>query len=82
MYPRGNTLLALRDIKAGEELTYDYALMESSPEYRIRCLCGSKECRGFLTGNDWRIPALQKKYKGFFEPYLQKKIDALKKVKK
>jgi uncharacterized protein len=37
---------ALRDIAAGEELTYDYCLYDSDdPE---PCSCGSKNCRGTM----------------------------------
>ncbi|MHB1262226.1 MAG: SET domain-containing protein [Thermoplasmatota archaeon] len=41
---------ALRDIKAGEEITYDYnfPLVEPPPV----CLCGAKTCRGYIVGSD------------------------------
>jgi histone-lysine N-methyltransferase SUV39H len=52
-------LFAARDVEAGEELTFDYVdgeetdLIEDSRDKRKRadmtkCLCGSKECRGYL----------------------------------
>ena len=44
--------------------------------YRLKCLCGSKQCRGCVTDEDWKIPALQRKYKGYFQYYIQKKIDS------
>ena len=34
-----------RDIKEGEELTFDY---EYIVEKRVKCLCGSKNCKGWL----------------------------------
>jgi SET domain-containing protein len=37
---------ALRDIRAGEELTVDYG--ESHHEGRLRCRCGSPCCRGWI----------------------------------
>lgn len=46
--------VALRDIEQGEELTYDYALAESNPDFRMECTCGSRKCRGIVTGNDWK----------------------------
>jgi len=67
-------LVAMRDIKKGEQITFDYAMVLSVESYDIECLCGSKNCRGRITGNDWKIPGLQKKYKGYFQPYLEKKI--------
>lgn len=66
-------IIAIRDIEPGEEITFDYAMCESS-EYEIKCNCGSSNCRKVITGNDWKIKELQKKYKGFFSDYLQKKI--------
>jgi len=69
------TFIALRGIKAGEELTYDWAMEENSPT-RVRCGCRARRCRTILTGSDWRIPRLQRKYRGFFSAYLQAKIDS------
>lgn len=40
---------AKRDIRAGEELCYDYKFdLEYDPAKRIPCICGAPECRGFL----------------------------------
>ena len=39
-------IIALRDIGAGEELTYDYNLYDGEDD--APCLCGSKKCRGSL----------------------------------
>ena len=67
-------IVAMRDIEPGKEITIDYAMSESS-EYEMKCNCGSSDCRKVITGNDWRIKKLQKKYKGFFSDYLKKKIE-------
>jgi SET domain-containing protein len=37
---------ALRDIRAGEELTVDYE--DSHHEGRLRCRCGAARCRGWI----------------------------------
>lgn len=66
-------LVAIRDIAPEEEITFDYAMSESS-EFRMKCACGSTDCRGEITGNDWKLPDLQKRYNGFFSDYLQEKI--------
>jgi len=39
-------IYALRNIKAGEELTYDYNLFDGDEE--APCSCGAKRCRGSL----------------------------------
>lgn len=46
--------VAIKKIKAGEELSYDYGLVESNPKFRMSCTCGSSRCREFITGNDWK----------------------------
>lgn len=46
---RGRVLIrALRDIAAGEELTYDYNLYDGAPDDEAHCRCGSKRCRGSM----------------------------------
>jgi hypothetical protein len=69
------TLVALRDIQAGEEICFDYATSDGSPYDEFDCACGAENCRGRVSGDDWRDPALQKKYAGYFSPYLQRRID-------
>ena len=74
----GATLLvAMRDIAAGEEFTFDYATCDSSDYDEFECLCGEPMCRGVVTGLDWTKPELQAKYTGWFSPYLQRRIAAL-----
>ena len=75
-------MVAIRDIMKGEEICIDYAMTlhhskHASP-YNMECLCGSKSCRGVVTDNDWTIPALQRRYDGHFQYYLQQKINRLK----
>jgi len=50
---RGRVFIrALRDIAAGEELTYDYNLYDGSPDDEARCRCGSQHCRGSMYSHD------------------------------
>jgi len=71
------TLVALRNIKPGEEISFDYSTADSTPYDEFDCKCGARTCRGHVTGNDWRRPELWRRYKGHFMPYLQRKIDRL-----
>jgi hypothetical protein len=41
---------ALRDIKAGEEITYDYDMMNYVVDNFPHCLCKSAGCRGEIKG--------------------------------
>lgn len=71
------TFVALRNIKAGEELCYDYA-MTTAHYYKLKCNCKSKNCRGIVTGNDWKSKELQKKYGNHFVWFILKKIKSVK----
>jgi uncharacterized protein len=65
--------VALRAIRAGEELTHDWATTDDD-DYAMDCRCGAASCRGTITGKDWRRPDLQAKYRGKFSWYLGRKI--------
>jgi SET domain-containing protein len=70
-------MVAMRNIKKGEEITYDYAMTDAGSFSSFRCKCGAKNCRKIITSCDWKNPLLQKKYKGYFSWYVQDKIDKL-----
>jgi SET domain-containing protein len=67
------TFVAMRDIRAGEELTHDWATTDDD-NYTLKCNCGAKNCRGTLTGKDWQRPELKERYAGYFSAYLAEKI--------
>ena len=75
-------LVAMRDIKVGEEVCFDYAMCDTMPYDEFNCGCGSKNCRGQVGGDDWKKPVLQKRYAGFFSPHVQRRIDAQRKEKR
>ena len=67
--------VALRDIAAGEELTHDWATTDDDT-YELECTSGARNCRGIVTGQDWRRRDLQEKYAGYMSWYLTQKIKA------
>jgi len=73
------TLVARRDIAAGEELTVDYALFSAQPDWvmDLLCHCGSPSCRGVITGNDWQLKEVQERYQRHFSPFLNARIARL-----
>ena len=74
------TLVAMRDIAPGEEVTFDYAMADGTPYDQFVCHCGAANCRGRVAGDDWRNPELWERYAGYFAPYLQRRIERLKRL--
>jgi SET domain-containing protein len=70
-------LVAMRAIAVDEEICFDYAMSDGSDYDEFECHCGAENCRKTVTGSDWRLPELQKRYAGYFIPYLQRRIDKL-----
>lgn len=57
-----DTMVARRDIAAGEEITYDYATTEIAVPYAMTCRCGSAICRGTIAHTDYLIPEWQARF--------------------
>ena len=74
-FDKNGDFIARRNIKKGEEFSYDYALLSSGRRVFIRrCLCKSKKCRKVITGNDWKNKKFQKKNYLYLQPYLKNQI--------
>jgi hypothetical protein len=71
------SLVAMRPIDAGEEITFDYAMTDGTAFDEFPCACGALSCRGRVSGGDWQLPGLWTRYRGYFSAYLQRRIDAL-----
>lgn len=71
---KGEDFIAIRGIRPGKELTLDYALIETDPRIRWRCGCGSRQCRGVVTGNDWKDPELQQRNRAYFHEYIGQRL--------
>ncbi len=72
------TYVALRDIKAGEELCHDYAMCFTGRNLEFECNCGLKNCRGKVTDNDWKLKELQERYGNHFALFILRKINSQK----
>ncbi|MBI9045338.1 MAG: SET domain-containing protein [Anaerolineaceae bacterium] len=70
-------LIAMRKILPGEEVTIDYAMVDTIPYDEFRCACGSEKCRGAFTADDWMLPEIRERYRGYFAPHVQRKIDKI-----
>jgi uncharacterized protein len=71
------SLVAMRDIEAGEEICYDYAMSDGSGYDDFDCCCGAVSCRHRVTGEDWMKEDLWDRYRGHFSPYLAERIERL-----
>ena len=69
------TFVAMRNVAAGSELTIDYAMIDGDPAERMECSCAAPSCRKVITGEDWRLPQLQRRYAGHFSRYIQDRLD-------
>ncbi|MEI6208235.1 MAG: SET domain-containing protein-lysine N-methyltransferase [Desulfuromonadales bacterium] len=68
---QGN-FITISYVRSGEELSYDYGLLITNPSFKLRCRCGSTECRKTITGNDWKNPAYWRKNLHIMVPELRK----------
>lgn len=68
------SIVTLRDVQAGEELTWDYDMTEDS-DWRMTCLCGEPECRGII-GSFAQMPKeIREKYKNHISTWLVQKYE-------
>ena len=70
-------VVTMRNIDIGEELCFDYAMIEDNDflHEEFECNCKTDKCRKKFTPRDWKIPDLQRRYKGYFATHIQRKID-------
>jgi len=67
-------MFAMRDIKKGEQLTYDYSLTIMPTDWEMKCKCGSKNCRKVL-GDVLSVPKKRREeYKkaGALQTYMKR----------
>ena len=72
-------LVALRDIRIGEEITFDYNtaeydLIEMVKNCSFKCNCGSKNCIAEVKGFRYLSVERKKKIQKFISPFLKKKF--------
>ena len=71
-------IVAMKNIKKGEEITIDYSMVLYDYDYynwkgNIKCACGSKNCTGERGGYKNLSLSQKKRYKGFISEFLLKK---------
>ena len=70
-------LRAIREIKKGDELTFDYSTTMDEDCWEMSCLCGDENCRKVIRDFKHLPPELQAGYMalGIVPPYIAKKIN-------
>ena len=56
------TLIAIRNIKKGEEITFDYSTTMYNDPATLRCSCGSRQCRDIIKEFRYLPEKTQQKY--------------------
>jgi uncharacterized protein len=64
------TFIALRKIKKGEEVTFDYSISEDS-SWEMKCNCGSKNCRKIIRSIRYLPKECYNKYMPYIPSYFQ-----------
>ncbi len=72
-------IIALRNIPAGAELTYDYQLYDGGDDDAARCTCGAKQCRSTMYSPDEQKKRARVTKKSAVKKSLQKKLSSAKK---
>ena len=75
-------LIALKEIRPEEEMTFFYPSTEWKMTQPFNCYCGSKYCVGEIRGAAYLTPALQEKYRltDFIQQQLAKRKRVARKV--
>jgi SET domain-containing protein len=55
-------LVAIKKIKKGDEITWDYSTSMDEDDWELNCNCGSKNCRGRIRDFKYLPANIQKKY--------------------
>jgi hypothetical protein len=63
-------IVAMKPIRSGEEITWDYEMTEDSNWWRMECRCGAPCCRKTIGAYRNMPAAVRAKYKGFLSDWL------------
>jgi len=75
------TLVALRDIQASDEVTYDYSTCDIDIEFEMKCNCGASCCRKIITNRDYLDSEWQARFGLNLPPHVLSAIEDKKREK-
>ncbi len=70
-----DSIVARRDIKANEEVTYDYSSCDIDLVFEMECHCGASCCRGRISNRDYLDPWWQEQYGSNLPPHVLAAIE-------
>ena len=65
------TVVAMKNIKKGNEITIDYSITEDDPSWQMKCECGHNNCRKVVKSVRFLPENIFRKYKQFIPKFLQ-----------
>lgn len=69
-----NEVVAMRYIKKGDEITWDYETTEDS-DFRMECKCGTPTCRGVVGAFSLMPQDVRERYRGYISEWLVKEYN-------
>lgn len=66
------TLVAMREIRRGEEITYDYSIAEEDLYWSMECKCRKKNCRKIIKSIQHLPAKIFKRYRQHIPPFFQR----------
>jgi uncharacterized protein len=64
-------IVAMKNIRRGEEVTFDYSTSESENRWYLICHCENKNCRRIIRSYKFLSTELKLKYRDFISEYLK-----------
>jgi len=65
------TIVALRNLESGDELTIDYSTIEGDPRWQMKCSCGESSCRKVIRSINYLPKSIFKQYLPCIPTYFQ-----------
>lgn len=65
-------IVAMRTIRPGEQITWDYDMTENTRNWKMKCKCGNSACRQTIGAYRNLPDSVRKKYKGYISSWLLK----------
>jgi hypothetical protein len=73
----GRSIVTQRDVRRGDELTFDYSTDVDWPGFRMVCRCGSINCRKVIRAYRFLPKKLKLKYGRHVAPYISRKYSLI-----